>query len=128
MTHYEVLGVPQDASQESIKAAYREHVKRYHPDRNQDDPRAEVRFKAGAAAYGILSEPDKRREYDIYLEYGESDDGLVGKMLRQSFEKGVENVEEQVRKGRPIMDAIANEALRQGLKVLFQGLRKRNRE
>jgi molecular chaperone DnaJ len=62
--HYAVLGVDKKASQDEIKKAYRKLARRYHPDRNPDDKAAEERFKEISAAYDVLGDPDKRKEYD----------------------------------------------------------------
>ena len=61
---YKVLGVDKKASADEIKKAHRKLVRQYHPDRNPDDPRAEERFKEVQAAYDVLADPDKRRQYD----------------------------------------------------------------
>src|SRR4051812_14291236 len=61
---YAALGVGKKASDDEIKKAYRKLVREHHPDRNPDDPKAEDRFKEIQGAYDILSDPDKRREYD----------------------------------------------------------------
>ncbi len=68
--YYKVLGVKRSASQEEIKRAYRKLAKRYHPDRNPDDPSAEQKFKEVQQAYQVLSHPDKRAEYDRFGEAG----------------------------------------------------------
>jgi molecular chaperone DnaJ len=61
---YKVLGVSKGASQEEIRRSYRKLARKYHPDANRDDPKAEDRFKEIQHAYEILSNPEKRREYD----------------------------------------------------------------
>ena len=61
--YYEVLGVPRNADQQAIKDAFRQLALQYHPDRNKE-PGAEERFKEIAAAYAVLSDPQKRAEYD----------------------------------------------------------------
>lgn len=61
---YKVLGVKKGASREEIRRAYRKLAREHHPDANRDDPAAEDRFKEIQSAYEILSNPQKRREYD----------------------------------------------------------------
>lgn len=62
--YYELLDVPQDASDEAIQTAYRRAAMKYHPDRNPGDAEAEAKFKAVKDAYEVLSDPAKRAEYD----------------------------------------------------------------
>ncbi|MBW3618773.1 MAG: molecular chaperone DnaJ [Actinobacteria bacterium] len=62
--YYAVLGVPQDASADDIKKAYRKLARANHPDSTPDDPAAEQRFKEVGEAYAVLGDEDKRREYD----------------------------------------------------------------
>jgi molecular chaperone DnaJ len=61
---YSVLGVDRKASADDIKKAYRKLARRYHPDRNPDDRAAEERFKEVQAAYDILGDAEKRKDYD----------------------------------------------------------------
>jgi DnaJ-class molecular chaperone len=61
---YSVLGVPKDASEAAIKAAYRKEAKKYHPDLNPGNKAAEEKFKALSAAHELLSDPDKRARFD----------------------------------------------------------------
>jgi molecular chaperone DnaJ len=61
---YAVLGVDRKASADEIKKAYRKLARQYHPDRNPDDASAEERFKEIQAAYDIVGDADKRKEYD----------------------------------------------------------------
>jgi len=67
--YYEVLGVSRDATQEEIKKAYRRLAKRYHPDLNKDGGSAE-KFKEVAEAYEVLSDPEKRAQYDRFGHVG----------------------------------------------------------
>ena len=64
--YYEVLGVAKGASDSEIKSAYRKVAKKYHPDANPGDKEAEVKFKEAAEAYAVLSDADKRRQYDQF--------------------------------------------------------------
>jgi molecular chaperone DnaJ len=61
---YKTLGVDKKASQDEIKKAYRKLARQYHPDRNPDDTAAEERFKEVQAAYDLIGDPDKRKQYD----------------------------------------------------------------
>ena len=61
---YKTLGVSKKATDEEIKKAYRKLARKYHPDRNPDDKEAEERFKEISAAYDVLGDPEKRKEYD----------------------------------------------------------------
>lgn len=63
---YEILEVPREASADDIKKAYRRLARQYHPDANPGDPGAEARFKELAAAYEVLSDPEKRGRYDRF--------------------------------------------------------------
>ena len=64
--YYEVLGVDKSADEASIKKAYRSLAKKYHPDMNQGDAEAEKKFKEVNEAYAILSDPQKKQQYDQF--------------------------------------------------------------
>jgi molecular chaperone DnaJ len=68
--YYEVLGVGREAGDQEVKSAYRELAKRYHPDRNPDDPTAEEKFKEASEAYSVLSDGQKRAAYDRFGHAG----------------------------------------------------------
>ena len=63
--YYEILGLPRDAGQDQIKKAYRELALKYHPDQNPDDLVAEEKFKKLSQAYSVLSDPNKKSQYDL---------------------------------------------------------------
>ena len=67
---YSVLGVDRKASPDEIKKAYRKLARKYHPDTNPGDKRAEERFKEISAAYDVLGDPDKRKQYDRGTLFG----------------------------------------------------------
>jgi molecular chaperone DnaJ len=77
--YYEILGIPHTAKEAEIKKAYRSLALKYHPDRAPGDKAAENKFKEFSAAYEVLSNPAKRREYD---------DVLAGRRAAAQFEEG----------------------------------------
>ncbi|MDR0948085.1 MAG: molecular chaperone DnaJ [Lachnospiraceae bacterium] len=64
--YYEVLGIEKTADDAAIKKAYRTLAKKYHPDMNPGDATAEMKFKEASEAYAVLSDPEKRRQYDQF--------------------------------------------------------------
>ena len=77
--YYEVLGVSRSASPEEIKKAYRKLAIQWHPDKNPDNKKeSEEKFKEASEAYGILSDPQKRSQYDRYGHAGVAGAGMGG--------------------------------------------------
>ena len=68
--YYEVLGVEKNASAAEIKSAFRKLAKKYHPDLNKDDPSAAEKFKEAQEAYEVLSDEEKRSQYDRFGHAG----------------------------------------------------------
>jgi len=64
--YYEILGVKRNASDEEIKRAYRKLAMKYHPDKNPNKKDAEERFKEINEAYAVLSDPEKRKQYNTF--------------------------------------------------------------
>ncbi|MEE4313921.1 MAG: DnaJ domain-containing protein, partial [Desulfofustis sp.] len=70
MDYYETLGVPKSATAEQIKKAYRKLALKYHPDKNNGNKESENKFKQISEAYAVLSDTEKRRQYDTYGSAG----------------------------------------------------------
>src|SRR5215475_1697084 len=68
--YYEVLGVSRSCTEQELKSAYRKLAMQYHPDRNPGDQEAEEKFKEASEAYGVLSDEDKRAQYDRFGHAG----------------------------------------------------------
>jgi molecular chaperone DnaJ len=68
--YYEILGVARACGPDELKRAFRKLAMQYHPDRNPDNPQAAERFKECSEAYEVLSDPDKRRSYDMFGHAG----------------------------------------------------------
>src|SRR5215471_8504488 len=76
--YYEILGVQKSASAEEIKKAYRKVAMQFHPDRNPGDKAAEEKFKEAAEAYEVLSDADKKAQYDRFGHAGMGNNGRGG--------------------------------------------------
>lgn len=85
--YYQVLGVEKTASPEEIKRAYRRMAIKYHPDKNPGNKEAEAKFKECAEAYEVLSDPEKRKQYD---QYGH--EGLRGTGMHDFSRMNVEDI------------------------------------
>lgn len=88
--YYEILGVARDGSPDEVKKAYRQAALKYHPDRNPDDKEgAERKFKEASKAYQVLSDPEKRSQYDRYGEAAfEGPGGGAGFDFSSAFASG----------------------------------------
>lgn len=89
--YYAILGVPRDATSEDIKLSYRKMARRYHPDLNPGDLEAEDRFKDLGEAYEVLSDSNKRAQYDQYSRFWKQSgfqSGGRGKPARDGFDFG----------------------------------------
>jgi molecular chaperone DnaJ len=76
--YYEILGVSRNASSDDIKKAYRKLARKYHPDLNPGDKKAEERFKKISEAYNVLSDPEKRKQFDQFGRVGVGADASSG--------------------------------------------------
>ena len=100
--YYRILGIPEQAPEEQIKKSYRKLALEYHPDRNPNDPKSEERFKEITEAYGVLMDPQKRKEYDRFRanpfdgtqggpQFRYSQQEIFENMFRQTFGKDIFN-------------------------------------
>lgn len=83
--YYEILGVGRNASEAEIKKAYRQMAIKFHPDKNPGDKSAEDKFKEAAEAYEVLSDQDKRAQYDRFGHQGAASGGGAGMSMDDIF-------------------------------------------
>jgi molecular chaperone DnaJ len=86
--YYEILGVSKDASDAELKKAYRKMAVKYHPDQNPDDKQAEEKFKEVNEAYEVLSDSQKRAQYDQFGHAAFDQGGAGGGFYGQGFDMG----------------------------------------
>jgi len=122
---YDVLGVSRSASDADIKKAYRRLAMKYHPDRNPGkEKEATEKFKEINEAYGVLGDPEKRKQYDQYGTVGNIGDIFGSNSTRAGFE-GVMRDFGGLGLGLDFLDNIFGEALRgRGYRVSFGNLGK----
>ena len=80
--YYEIIGVPKNASEKDIRQAFRKLARKYHPDLNPGDTKAEASFKRINEAYEVLSDPDSRKKYDRYGDNWKHADQFEGQVRR----------------------------------------------
>lgn len=90
--YYEVLGVSRNADEAELKKAYRKLAKQYHPDMNPDNKEAEAKFKEINEAYAVLSDPQKRQQYDRFGHSGLNGNGFEGFSGFGGFDFGFEDI------------------------------------
>ena len=86
--YYEILGVSKGASDGELKKAYRKMAMKYHPDQNPDDKEAEAKFKELSEAYEVLSDPQKKAQYDQFGHAAFEQGGGAGGYYGQGFDMG----------------------------------------
>lgn len=101
--YYQVLGVSREAQTEEIKRVYRKLARQYHPDLNPGDKAAEEKFKDIGEAYNILSDPEKRAQYDEYSQFW-NQKGFQGR--KQSPFSGLKNWGNRSTNGRPATEEV----------------------
>lgn len=120
--YYEILRVGREAGEDEIRKSYRRLAMEFHPDRNPDNPEAEERFKEIAEAYGVLTDPVKRRQYDAHMAAGGS---------QQQYQSGFSYSQEDILKDlfrdprfQQMFQGILREFQRSGLRSSPNFLRK----
>lgn len=118
--YYDVLGVPRDASEADLKKAYRQLAMRYHPDRNPGDAEAETRFKEANEAYAVLSDAEKRAQYDRFGTVAPGGGGFTDVGFGSLFEDIFEGFFAGAGRARQRSRAVRGEDLQYELKITLE--------
>lgn len=94
--YYNTLGVNKSASQDEIKKAFRKQAKKYHPDKNPDNPQAEEKFKELNQAYEVLGDVEKRQQYDTFGSGFGGQQGFGGGQYYQGSNVNAQNLEDMI--------------------------------
>ena len=105
--YYEVLGVSKTASDDEIKKAFRTLAKKYHPDMHPGDKECEEKFKEAQEAYAVLSDAEKRKQYDQFgaIEHPHLDFKYLSMGMSHDFKVAIEAGSNLVRVGSAIFGA-----------------------
>ncbi len=114
--YYEILKIAPDSDDSIIRSQYRKLAMEYHPDRNPDRPDAEEKFRDIAEAYGVLSDPVKRREYDLFLKSGRHTGNTSGDGFGYSQETILRDLFQDPR-FQQMFSSVLDEFQRAGLKA-----------
>jgi curved DNA-binding protein len=114
--YYEILGLQPHAAPEEIRKAYRKLALHYHPDRNRGDAGAEDRFKAISEAYGVLTDPEKRRLYDMARATGQAGRAEAGAPWDYSSQEDILKDLLRNREASAIFEELTREFTRAGFR------------
>ena len=132
--YYDILNVPNTANEDQIKQAYRTLAMKYHPDKNQGNKIAEEKFKRISEAYSVLSDPQRRRDYDLTMSspfsssgktytYGQSTNPFGDDIFSSNWWKNWRNVRsENAKKREKISRTEAFRILIRGIILTIVGL------
>jgi len=90
-THYDVLGLNKDATDQEIKKAYRKLAMKFHPDRNQNNPEATEKFQEISSAYQVLSDEDEKTKYDQELNFVSEEAPATADSFEENLKENKDN-------------------------------------